>query len=371
MKILYINYSEAIWGGIEKVTIFKMNYFVNHYGYDVYLLTADQGDHPFPFKLDDRIHYEDLGIHSYIQYRYKGFRRYWERYVRKKLLYTKLSEKIHQIQPNIILCSNPYYIPVLVSIKGNIPLIAESHSGYDHLLEFDMMTWRRRLQTKMLLKKLRGADVLVALTQSDAIKWKKDHSNVMVIPNVVNLNQTGYYSSYNNKRVIFVGRHSKQKAIPDLLNIWSSVHESHPDWELDMYVEGFNTEFTKSIEALNANINLYSPVSNIMNRYIESSILVLTSLYEPFGLVIVEAMSCGLPVVSFEGDGPCLIINDGKNGYLIKNRNMEEFANKLCCLIEDINLRQHLGQSAIISSMNYSSDKIMPKWKDLFDSLTS
>lgn len=82
-------------------------------------------------------------------------------------------------------------------------------------------------------------------------------------------------------------------------------------------------------------------------------------------------MSCGLPVVSFEGDGPCSIINDGKDGFIVKDRNVHAFADRVCQLIENKELRRRMGQQAILTAQNYSANKIMPQWKQLFESLTN
>ena len=137
-----------------------------------------------------------------------------------------------------------------------------------------------------------------------------------------------------------------------------------------MYGEGeYKENFQKQIDALNANIHVFDPVSNIHQHYIESSIFVLTSVYEPFGLVLPEAMSCGLPVVSFEADGPNSIITDGKDGIIVREREVEVFANRVCQLIEDKELRRQMGKNAIISAQRYSAEHIMPMWINLFESL--
>ncbi len=100
--------------------------------------------------------------------------------------------------------------------------------------------------------------------------------------------------------------------------------------------------------------------------------MVSTSLFEPFGLVIPEAMSCGLPVVSYDVPyGPASIISDGVNGFLINKRNINEFANRVCQLIEDEELRFRIGQAAIKSAQCYRADLIMSKWKELFEELCS
>ena len=123
-------------------------------------------------------------------------------------------------------------------------------------------------------------------------------------------------------------------------------------------------------ECLHMNIHVHKPVCNIFDKYLDSSIFVLTSLYEPFGLVMPEAMSCGLPVVAFNcPSGPANIITDGVDGFLILERDINSFANKLCQLIESIDLRKEMSQAAILSSQKYSANKIMGQWVDLFNEL--
>ena len=123
---------------------------------------------------------------------------------------------------------------------------------------------------------------------------------------------------------------------------------------------------------MNANINVYEPTKDIIEKYYEHSILIMTSLYEPFGLVLPEAMSCGLPVVAFDCPyGPGEIITDGVDGFLIKNRDTVAFIDKVCLLIENGELRRQMGRNGVVSSQRYRPDIIMPKWIELFKQLTS
>ena len=101
----------------------------------------------------------------------------------------------------------------------------------------------------------------------------------------------------------------------------------------------------------------------------KSSLFFSLPRMESFRLVIDEAMSCGLPFVSFESDGPCSIVTDGYDGFLVKDRNREYFAERVCQLIEDGHLRQKMGKSAIMSAQRFSADHIMQKWSELLDSL--
>lgn len=373
MKVLYVYDNLAHWGGIERVFVDKMNYLASESGYEVYLLTTNQGNHPFTFQLNLSVRYEDLAVQAHLQYRYKGLRRYWERFKRHQLLCRRLREKITQISPDIIVSTTSRYIPELVKLKGSAKLVAESHSGYDNIMEFDVMTLPRLLELNKCYRNLKQVDVLVALTKGDTAKWRTLLSRAVTIPNIVHLNISGRYSSCENKRVIFVGRFVKQKAIPDLLRIWQLVHQRHPDWQLNMY--GGESEHKESminaIRQLDANIMIHEPSSDIHSCYCEASLLMLTSLYEPFGLVIPEAMSCGIPVVSFEGDGPCDIITDGKDGFIVRDRRIEVFVERVCQLIENVSLRKQMGQEAIKSSQRFAADKIMPKWKALFDTLVN
>ena len=100
--------------------------------------------------------------------------------------------------------------------------------------------------------------------------------------------------------------------------------------------------------------------------------LLMSSLYEPFGLVLVEAMSCGIPVVAFNCPyGPADIIKDSTDGFLVEDRDIEAFADRVCQLMENDDFRQQMGKSAIHSAQRYKAEVIMPQWKSLFTNLVS
>ena len=123
---------------------------------------------------------------------------------------------------------------------------------------------------------------------------------------------------------------------------------------------------------MSANIHVFQPTANIMEVYREHSIFLLTSKYEPFGLVLPEAMSYGLPVVAFDCPyGPADIITDEVDGYLIEDRDVELFAQRVGQLISDYDLRVKMGKAGIASSKRYLASRIMPQWIQLFEQLTS
>lgn len=367
MRILYISDALAVWGGIERVLRDKMNYLVEHYGYDVHIVTTDQGEHPIPYSLDDRVHVRDLNIRYHQKYQYSGLKRLKKDFELKNLFLKRLKEAILDIQPDLIIGIRFEAINTIVKAKGKIPLICESHSMY-YAYRYEDTTVLNHLRFLFSKRNIRKANCIVALTEGDANDWRQVNGNVRVIPNIVHLNETGRYSTLESNKVIFVGRFTIQKDVWSLLEVWRLVHRRHPDWELHAYGEGeLKADFQKAVDKENVNLKVHKPTENIFDRYLESSLLMMTSVYEPFGLVLPEAMSCGLPVVAFDCPyGPADIISDGVDGFLIKDRDIHVYAGQVCELIENEQLRRQMGKNAVNSSQRYHADHIMPQWKSLF-----
>ena len=366
MKIVYVYPMIATKGGVERILVEKMNCLAQDKRFEIVLLTYNQGTHKLSFPLDDRVQHIDLLVRTHVQYRYGGLRRLWEGWRRRKWLRQRLQHQLNMLKPDVIVSTTNGEVTLLNSLRAGIPLVVESHGGFNHVIDYDQNTWIHRLDIRQRYKEIMKADAVVCLTNADSDCWKRHgFKNVQVIPNIAHLNPTDILSDYSGKRVLFVGRFAVQKGIQDLMGIWRKVHWHHPDWTLEMYGEN-HEQYENSV---GDGICLHAPTSDIFFKYSEGSMLVLTSRWEPFGLVIPEAMSCGLPVVSFEGDGPCEIINNGVDGFIIKDRNIDEFAEKVCELIENVELRQKMGKNAIQKAQRYSADRIVPMWKKLFDSL--
>ena len=223
--------------------------------------------------------------------------------------------------------------------------------------------WRRKIDLSV-----RNLDALVLLTQHDADSWA-GLTRTIVIPNSLPFYpQQG--SSCSNKRVIFVGRLNEQKGLEYLIKTWEKVCRKHPDWELHMFGEGEQREMLEGLihsKRLDDVVIIHKPTQKIMQEYLNSSIFLLTSRFEGFGMVLVEAMACGLPVVSFDCPwGPADIINDGEDGFLVEYLNTNEAAQRVCQLIEDPHLRKEMGAKARANVRRYDRDAVMRQWKDLF-----
>lgn len=370
MRILYVTDALAVWGGIERVLSDKMNYLVQQYGYEVYVVTADQGDHSIPFPLDERIHVKDMNIRFHQQYIHHGIKRLLKYRELERLFRNRLKTYISEIRPDVISCIRDGYASTVLDIKWKIPVIFESHAMFRDV-EFENSTLLHRFITYMKRRKFRKLNLVIAMTQGDADDWKSVCRHVCVIPNVVHLNETGKYSPCKSKNVVLAGRFDLQKDQATMLDIWSIVQHKHPDWVLDMYGNGeLKSFYEQEVARRNLNVHIHPAVPDIFNKYLEASMLVMSSLYEPFGLVLAEAMSCGLPVVAFDCPyGPADIINDGIDGFLVEDRNVVVFAERICQLIENETLRQMMGKAAMSSVQRFRAEMIMPKWKQLFEQL--
>ena len=371
MRILYVTDALAIWGGIERVLVEKANYLATHDDYEVYVLTVCQGDHPFPFPLNSQVTHMDLNIPFYAQYQYSGVRRMWSLRRLHRECREGIRHQLSTIRPDVVVCPRIEFVKDICKVKGDIPLVLESHSSF-WTSRFEGAGVLRRLHTWWMNQSARKVQAVVALTKGDAAVWRKVNPSVYVIPDIVHLNETVTYHDGQSKSAVFVGRLSRQKDLGSLLAIWHLVRQRHSDWQLHVYGEKGDIEEPswQQLQEDSHGVTVHAPTADILDVYQQHAVLLLTSRYEPFGMVLPEAMNCGLPVIAFDCPyGPADIINDGVDGFLVKDRDIEDFADKVCLLMENPELRQQMGMAAIHSSQRYRADRIMPVWQKLFESL--
>ena len=213
---------------------------------------------------------------------------------------------------------------------------------------------------------------MVTLTKGDAQNWKKT-KRVETIPNF-SIMPISKYSDCKPKRVIAVGRLEWQKGYDRLIDIWKLVAIKHPDWQLDIFGEGdLERELKNAIEKAKLNnISIHPYTNDISKEYAASSICVLTSRYEGFSLVILEAMRHGVPCITFDCPyGPKDLVDHEKCGFVIDNGNINQFAERLNYLMDHDKIRMHFSKAAVNKSQSYQEDMIMNQWKHLFESLVS
>ena len=223
----------------------------------------------------------------------------------------------------------------------------------------------------ILSPKLKKLDRFVVLTEKDKEAWV-ELDNVCVIPNPLSFIPQNI-SKLTEKRVIAVGRYCHEKGYDLLLKAWCIVQNSIADWRLEVFGEGDRSQYEEMISSLNIDRQrciLHGRSSNIQDEFEKSSLAVCSSKFEGFGLVITEAMSCGLPVVSFDCPwGPRAIIHDGEDGLLVENGNVEKLADAIIWMIQHPEMRSKMATKAIENVQRFSIEKIAEKWKSLFDAL--
>ena len=375
MKIAYYHYTMVKMGGVERIFTEKMNYLADIYGYDVFLITLYQGNHPLYYELSSKVKHIDLGIRSHTIYTKPRYQRPFLEYQYNELIRQKFQEIITEINPDIISAVAGQHTSFILNIQTKAKIIMESHqaryyTGMDRP-RFNPVQMIKNVMQKHTMKKIeKKCDAIVTLTKDDAKSWNK--KKTFVIPNIVT-QKTSCISTNTNKNVIAAGRLVYQKGFDKLIDAWDIVSASKKDWNLNIFGEGeLYNDLQKKIMLykLSNSIKIHQPTENIETEFTQSSIFVLSSRYEGFGLVLVEAMQCGVPCISFDcPHGPSDIIDNGINGILVKNGDIEEFANAILKLIDDEELRIKMGKAAIEKAKDYLPETIMPQWIELFNNL--
>lgn len=357
MKLLYITNGITGSGGLERVLSVKASMLAEDFGYEVHIQSLNEsGKKPF-FPFSKKIHFHSVEVGGnpvYYILQYKN----------------GLQKKIDQIKPDIIsVCDDAlkgFFLPIFIRTKAQ--WIHESHASLRLADRGNGVSLFKKAQHE--LKQILGHrfSKIVLLTEGNKKEWHLQ--NLAVIPNPMPFKFT-QISSLENKKVMAVGSYSYNKGYDLLLEIWSKIEQEFSAWELHIYGKGTRDNLHSTAKELNLkNIRFHAPVQDIEKEYLNSSLLVLPSRSEGFGMVLIEAMSCGLPVVSFDcPNGPGDIITDSEDGFLIEKENTEMFAEQLSALMKDDKLRQEMGGKAKQNVQRFSAGKIVQQWDALFRSL--
>lgn len=362
-------------GGMERVLTIKANYLADRLNYQVsIIITDDKGNKPF-FPLSEKINVIQLDINIDSLWQYPIWKRLYLYMKKMKEYRRRLEICLKRLQPDIIISLLRREINFLSDIKDGSVKMGEIHFGrykyreanFGFLPNF-VNKWLTNRWMAQLDKKIKQLDRFVVLTHEDASNWK-GLSNLTVIPNPITIIQNKL-SNCTQKRVIAVGRYTYQKGFDLLITAWKQVYDKHPDWELHIYGGGDSSYYQQLANNLGLVqvIKCHGAVSNIIEKYQDSSIFVLSSRYEGLPLVLMEAMALGLPPVAFTCPcGPKDIITDDEDGILCENGNLLQLSQGICRLIEDDDLRKLMGQKAAKNIERYAIDNVMKQWIQLFD----
>ena len=369
MKIVYELERLSVYGGMQRIMVEKACWWADTLGYDVTLLVVYRDESPAAFPVSDRIRIVRLGL------------------TRATRVFAPLSidRAVRRLAPDILVTCHVWGALACrlrthrakVVYEAHVPRPAMHHQWAIGVAE-------------------RYADAVVTLTRGDAANYARAR-RVEVIPNFVDISPTRT-PDYHARRCIGVGRLSFEKDFSTMLRVWREVceksHEasekSHEvsekspdvcaktttsDWTLDIYGDGpERADLERQITelGLEGRVVLHTPTRHIAECYAQSSLCLVTSRFEGFGLVMAEAMACGLPVVAFDCPyGPRDLVADGHNGRLIPMADTQAMAEAVASLMASPELRERMGQAGATLSASYSKDSVMEQWRHLFESLLS
>lgn len=376
-KIVFCTPAIYSAGGVERVVAVKANYFVEQLGYDVTIIVTEGRGRDCFFTISDNVRIINYELNFEELWRLPFFRKVFA-YFRKQRRFKKmLKADLMQIRPDFTISTLRREINFLNEIKDGSVKIGELHVNRANYRNFDASHSNpvKRLFAKLwmnsLLGHLKRLDKMVVLTDSALYDWP-ELDNVVKIPDALPF-KIDCKGDLSAKRVISIGRYAYDKGNDLLLQAWAIIEKKHPEWSLDIYGNGDRGPYQAQVAELGIDphrCHLYGPISDVKKEYLSSSVFVLPSRFEGFGLVIIEAMACGVPVVAFDCEnGPRSIITDSETGFLILRFDINAFADKVMLLMSDVNLRKQIGTNAQEAASKYDIDRIGQQWKHLFEEL--
>ncbi len=219
-------------------------------------------------------------------------------------------------------------------------------------------------------------DAMVTLTEADAQEYREllgPSAKVYSVPNAVpHVGEIRAAHDPQTKVVVAAGRLARQKGFDRLVAAWAIVAKTHPDWRLNIFGHGNDASLQSKIDKrqLTGVVTLHGFTNEPYERFAESAIYAMSSRSEGFPMVLLEAMGCGLPLVSFDcPTGPADIIQNGTNGLLVPNGDIKGLAAALNQLIEDPSLRRRMGAAGVELAKEYAPIRVAARWERLFEEL--
>lgn len=345
-------------------------------GWDILIVTTDQQGRPPFYPFPEKIRMVDLGV-NYADDNSKNVFKKISGYLRRKRIHKKrLTALLQKEKADIVVSLYPSESSFLPDIKDGSKRVLELHFCKFFRLQYrrkGLLGWIdqwRTLQDESIVRKF---DKFVVLTYEDQRYWGL-LPNIEVIPNAA-MNMSGHFSDVTHHRIIAVGRLDYQKGFDRLIQAWDIVQKNrkYNDWHLDIFGQGEWHDMLQNMikeRGLSETAHINKPTNSIGSEYAQSSLIVMTSNYEGFGMVLVEAMACGVPAIAFDCKcGPSDIIKDGENGLLVHNGDIEGLAEAMMEVMDDENYRKMLSQNARKVVATYSEEAVMSKWIHLFTSL--
>lgn len=357
-KICFIVYNMAVFGGVEQVTTSLSSALCDHF--EVHVLAIVQTG-PLEYQLDDRIKYSCL---TKTEKRFSVLQKELKKPIAEYM--TKNGIDVCFIQGTF-----PAYICYPARFKCKTKFVFCDHGAL-------INQWNERAPTIARFLASLFCHKTVTLTEKSCCDYHKrffvPKCKLSYIYNWIDSEKQSV-SEYNrdSKRIVSAGRIGREKGFDMLINACEFVFERYPDWSLDIFGDGDMMPEIKSLvvsKNLQNNINLMGMRTDLKERYKDYSMYAMPSYREGMPLVLLEAKLNQLPIVSFDiATGPREIIRDGIDGILVEPYNIKKFAESICSLIKNPELRQKMSAESRSNLNKFSKNSILNQWIDLVNDL--
>ncbi|MGC4129835.1 MAG: glycosyltransferase family 4 protein [Bergeyella sp.] len=365
MKIVFNTDQIYLHGGIEKVMAEKANYFSEIPGVEVYIITTEQQGKLPCYPLNKKIKLIDLGVN------YNRNKSYFSKEnLKKAFIHFKEQRKLFkQLKPDVVISANfnfdHYWLPF---VSGKAKVIKERHSSrfYEEKIRKNASFFKR--MQFAFSDWIDSKYTHVVVLNEDEKRYVKSE-NAVVIPNPITI--PDFSVSLENKQVLAAGRIAPVKGFDELIHIWKLITDEFPDWQLHIYGDDYlntKSDLKKLIKELDLEnvIQFKGSVPNLTETMKEYSLYAMTSETECFPMVLLESLSVGLPVVSYDcPNGPRNIISNGQDGILAEHKNREAFAEALRKLMKNNSERKEMGIRAKENANRFETEEVMKRWLNL------
>lgn len=356
MRLLFITNGIGGPGGLERTLSVRTRLLAEQYGYDLHVVTlGERGRAPFyEFPASLRVH--DLP---------------WEGNPAARLCSWArgIAGVVCNVRPDLVaVCDDGFKgfcVPLLRKIT--CPVIYERHVS--RLIRTGGRAPSPAVRAEFAAMRALGRRFarFVVLTPGNLDEWPL--ANVEIIPN-----PAPFYpaepSPGDQRRVIAVGKISPQKNYGALLAAWTRAHARFPEWKLDLFgaeCDGGKLRRAVAAAGLQESFRLHEPTRDILREYLSSSICAMSSRYEGFGMMLIEAMACGVPCAAFDcPHGPKDIIRHGEDGLLAPPGDAEALGAALEELMGDDARRAAMAKRARENVRRYAADAVVARWDALY-----
>lgn len=393
MKICFIMTNIFSLGGVQRVVSVLANELSKEHEINILCISKEHEINRALYNLDAKVNVEFNSTLDKTNILSKSLRKIIKDINKKtgilnKDIYCKRLNSVYfpnEVKKNFIKYFNDKQYDVIIGVEGlfsillgsikeelNSKVLGWQHNSYNaYLKNPNRYYWNLDVLFNKYICKL---DKYVVLTNYDKVMYKNEKNiECDVIYNPLSF-ESNEKSTCSKKNILFVGRlEEQQKGLDLLIQAFNKVFSKNKDWILKIVGDGSDKEkLEQLIEGLKLieRIKIEPPTNNIKEYYLNSSIFVSSSRWEGFGLVITEAMECGLPVVAFANSGPGEIITKNyENGILVPCEDVDSLANAILDLINNEEKRKKISKLAIERAKDFSLSKISKAWNDIFNAL--